>query len=105
LLRRQALHAAGRADLDAAASYRNSSLVHSVAFQAMRWQVARLRACLAQPDPWIGLVSEFPEILDTAPLAPTDVISLYRSYVREWEGLEATPETGGRLERQGRAAL
>jgi Queuosine biosynthesis protein QueC len=105
LLRRQALHAAGRADLDAAASYRSSSLVHSVAFQAMRWQVARLRACLAQPDPWTGLVSEFPEILDTAPLTPTDVISLYRSYVREWEGLEVTPETGGRLERQGRAAL
>ncbi len=72
---------------------------------AMLWQVTRLRACLAQPDPWIGLVSEFPEILDTAPLAPTDVISLYRSYVREWEGLEATSETGGRLERQGRAAL
>src|SRR5487761_622355 len=105
LLRRQALHAAGRADLDAAASYRTSSLVHSVAFQAMLWQVTRLRACLAQPDPWIGLVSEFPEILDTAPLTPTDVISLYRSYVREWEGLEASSETGGRLERQGRAAL
>jgi 7-cyano-7-deazaguanine synthase in queuosine biosynthesis len=105
LLRRQALHAAGRADLDAAASYRTSSPVHSVAFQAMAWQVTRLRACLAQGDPWISLISEFPEILDTAPLAPTDVISLYRSYVREWESLEATSETGGRLERQGGAAL
>jgi hypothetical protein len=104
LLRRQALHAAGRADLDAAASYRTSSPVHSVAFQAMAWQVTRLRACLAQADPWISLISEFPEILDTAPLAPTDVVSLYRSYVREWESLEATSETGGRLERQGRAA-
>jgi hypothetical protein len=105
LLRRQALHAAGRADLDAAASYRSSSPAHSFTLQAMLWQIARLRACLAQPDPWMGLVSEFPEILDTAPLAPTDVISLYRAYVREWESLEGASGFDGQLGRQGRAAL
>jgi len=104
LLRRQALHAAGRADLDTAASYRTSSPAHSTALQAMLWQVARLRACLAQPDPWLGLVSAFPEILDTAPLAPVEVISLYRSYVREWEGLEGASGIGGQLWRQGRTA-
>jgi hypothetical protein len=105
LLRRQALHAAGKANLDAAASYRASAPERSVAFQAMMWQVARLRTCLAQPDPWIAMVSEFPELLDTAPLAPTDVVSLYRSYVREWQGLHTTSWTSGQLERGGEGAL
>jgi hypothetical protein len=105
LLRRQGLQAAGRTDLDAAASYRSSPLAHPVAFQAMMWQVTRLDACLAQPDPWLSLVSEFPEVLDTAPLAPADVVSLYRSYVREWKGLEGAFPIGGQLRRQGRAAL
>jgi 7-cyano-7-deazaguanine synthase in queuosine biosynthesis len=104
LLRRQALHAAGRADLDAAASYRTSSPAQSTALQAMLWQVARLRTCLAQPHPWLGLVSEFPEILDTAPLTPTEVISLYRSYVQEWESLEGASGIGGQLWQQGRTA-
>jgi Queuosine biosynthesis protein QueC len=105
LLRRQALYAAGRTDLDAAASYRVSSPEDSFTFQAMKWQVVRLRACLDRPEPWAGLVSEFPEVLDTAPLAPAEVISLYRSYVREWEGLDGVSEIGGQLGRQGRAAL
>jgi 7-cyano-7-deazaguanine synthase in queuosine biosynthesis len=104
LLRRQALHAAGRADLDAAASYRTSSPAGSAALQAMLWQVARLRTGLAQPDPWLGLVSEFPEVLDTAPLAPTEVINLHRSYVQEWEGLEGTSEISGQLWQQGGTA-
>ncbi len=104
LLRRQALHAAGREDLDAAASYRTDSPAGSPALQAMLWQVTRLRACLAQSDPWHGLVSEFPEILDTAPLTPAEVINLYRSYVQEWEGLEGASGIGGQLWRQGRTA-
>jgi hypothetical protein len=105
LLRREALHAAGRADLDAATAYRVSSPTRSVTLQAMLWQVTRLRTCLAQPDPWLGLVSEFPEILDTAPLAPTDVINLYRAYVREWESLEGVSGISGQLGEWGRAAL
>lgn len=53
----------------------------------MLWQATRLRDCLDHPDPWHGLILEYPEILDTAPLTSTEVISLYRSYVREWEGV------------------
>jgi hypothetical protein len=87
-----------------AASYRTSSPAQSTALQAMLWQVARMRACLAQPHPWLGLVSEFPEILDTAPLTPTEVISLYRSYVQEWESLEGASGIGGQLWQQGRTA-
>jgi hypothetical protein len=87
ILRRQALHAAGKAHLDAEAGYRASSPEKSVQFQVMLWQVSRLRDCLGQPDPWRALVSEYPELLDTAPLAPAEVIGLYRSYVKEWEDL------------------
>jgi 7-cyano-7-deazaguanine synthase in queuosine biosynthesis len=92
LLRRQALHAAGKPALDAAADYRTISPRGSRELQAMLWQVARLRDCLDDPDPWHALVLEYPEVLDTAPLTPTEVISLYRSYVQEWEGL---PESIG----------
>jgi 7-cyano-7-deazaguanine synthase in queuosine biosynthesis len=87
LLRRQALHAAGKSALDAAAGYRTASPGGSRELQAMLWQMNRLRDCLAHPDPWHGLVLEYPELLDTAPLTSSEVISLYRSYVREWEGI------------------
>lgn len=60
----------------------------------MLLQVTRLRACLDHPDPWHGLVLEYPEILDVAPLTPTEVISLYRSYVQEWAGLPEALEIG-----------
>ena len=85
LLRRQALHAAGKPHLDARAGYRASSLEDSFALQAMLWQVSRLRACLDREDPWPALVLQFPELLDATPLTPTEVTDLYRSYVREWD--------------------
>jgi 7-cyano-7-deazaguanine synthase in queuosine biosynthesis len=90
LLRRQALHAAGRAcyDEDSVYHYRKGSSPAEM-LQVMLWQVSRLRTCLAQPDPWLALVSEFPEVLDTEPLSPVEVIAVYRTYVQEWEGLEA----------------
>lgn len=96
ILRRQALHAAGKAHLDARAEYRASSLEKSFELQAMRWQESRLRDCLEQPAPWGALVAEFPELLDTAPLTPTEVIGPYRSYVQEWEELPRAfrPEIG-----------
>lgn len=95
LLRRQALHAAGKSALDVAAGYRTTSPVGSLDFQAMLCQVERLRACLDHPDPWHGLVREYPEVLDTAPLTPTEeVINLYRSYVQEWQGLPESFEIG-----------
>jgi len=87
LLRRQALHAAGRTHLDANAGYRTSPAEKSFELQVMRWQEARLRTCLQQQEPWRALVLEFPEVLDTTPLTPTEVVSLYRAYVREWECL------------------
>jgi hypothetical protein len=105
LLRRQALHAAGRADLDAQAPYRCRTPDRGFEWQAMRWQVTRLEECLGQPDPWTGLVREFPEILDTAPLATADIVSLYRSYVQEWEGLEGTSLVTGQHGLRGGAAL
>jgi len=105
LLRRQALHAAGKTDLDKADAYRYSSPMRSVALQAMLWQAARIRACLDQADPWTALLSEFPEILDTAPLAPADVTSLYRSYIREWDSIQSSFPVSSQLGRQGKAAL
>jgi 7-cyano-7-deazaguanine synthase in queuosine biosynthesis len=87
ILRRQALHAAGKAYLDAGAAYRVSSLERSFELQVMRWQETRLHDCLKQSDPWNALILEFPEVLDTAPLTPTEVVGLYRSYVQEWEDL------------------
>ena len=95
LLRRQALHAAGRArhDTDGVYHYRKGSSPAKM-LQVMLWQVGRLRTCLAQPDPWLALVSEFPEVLDTDPLTPTEVMEVYRTYVQEWEGLEGGFPTG-----------
>jgi len=78
---------ADKTNLDNGAGYRVSSLEKSFAFQAMLWQVSRLRVCLYSEDPWRDLVLEYPELLDTSPLTPTEVIDLYRSYVQEWDDL------------------
>ncbi len=94
LLRRQALHAAGKPHVDAGAAYRARSLEGSFALQAMLWQVSRLRACLDREDPWPSLVLQFPELLDATPLTPTEVIDLYRSYVREWDELPEVLQIG-----------
>jgi len=88
LLRRQSLHASGRSDADAATSYRTRSPAATDSLKAMVWQLERLRGALGKHDPWHGLVSEFPPILDVGPLAPTEVIRLYRAYVQEWDAVE-----------------
>jgi 7-cyano-7-deazaguanine synthase in queuosine biosynthesis len=88
VLRRLALHAAGRADADTTTSYRDRSPAAKESVKAMAWQVERLRDSLGKPDPWQGLVSEFPPILDAGPLTPSEVIRLYRAYVREWDAVE-----------------
>lgn len=103
LLRRQALCAAGRPSLDTVKVYPRASHRGTHVLAAMSWQVERLRACLARPDPYDGLVSEFPELLDTAPLSPAELVRLYRAYVREWGdvvdqlsvGWETKPEGWG----------
>lgn len=94
LLRRQALHAAGKPHLDAGTAYRVTSLEDSFALQVMLWQVSRLRACLDRADPWPDLVLQFPELLDATPLTPTEVVDLYRSYVREWDECPAALQIG-----------
>jgi 7-cyano-7-deazaguanine synthase in queuosine biosynthesis len=104
LLRRQALLAADRADLDAAAPYRKSP-ADSPAIHAMQWQVARLHACLNKREPWPSLVSQYPDVLDTAPLTQEQVINLYCSYVQEWDSLRGRPGIGGQLWRGRTAAL
>jgi hypothetical protein len=102
LLRRQALLAAGRFDADAATAYRTRNLGDSEGLMAMTWQLDRLARALADRVPWHGLVSEFPPVLDTNPLAPGEVVRLYRAYVREWEAVG--PEFGLRRH-DGAAAL
>jgi hypothetical protein len=92
LLRRQALLAAGRLDADAATAYRTRNPAGSEELTAMTWQLDRLASALADRVPWHGLVSEFPPVLDTSPLAPAEVVRLYRAYVREWEAVG--PEFG-----------
>ena len=87
LLRRQALIAAGRADADAATAYRTRTLAGTEELIAMNWQLDRLRDALADPDPWRGLVSEFPAVLDVVLLTPAEVIRLYRAYAQEWEAM------------------
>lgn len=103
LLRRQALHAAGRADLDAATRYRGSG-PEARELKAMLWQVGRLRDCLTQQDPWQSLISAFPELVDVAPMAPADVIKLYRSYVQEWDCVEDVFGVSSQLWWQDRTA-
>jgi 7-cyano-7-deazaguanine synthase in queuosine biosynthesis len=88
ILRRLALHAANRAETDTATSYRDRSPGSKEPAKAMAWQVERLRDALGKRDPWQGLVSEFPPILDAGPLTPVEVIRLYRAYVREWDAVE-----------------
>jgi 7-cyano-7-deazaguanine synthase in queuosine biosynthesis len=94
ILRRQSLHSTGKAHLDTGAGYRTTSLEGSFAFQAMLWQLSRLRACLDSEDPWRDLVLQYPELLDTSPLTPTEVIGLYRSYVQEWDDFPEALQIG-----------
>ncbi len=53
----------------------------------MSWQLDRLREALAESDPWHGLVSEFPPVLDVVSLTSSEVLRLYRAYVQEWEAI------------------
>lgn len=90
LLRRQALHAAGRSDLDRDVNYRTNDLVgpNRDGLSAMLWQLGRLRRCLSQPDVWGRLVAEFPQVVCVPPrLGPESLTRLYGAYVDEWEDL------------------
>lgn len=102
LLRRQALIAGGRDDADELTRYRTRSPAGATSLAAMTWQLERLRDCLNTQDPWQGIVSEFPPIIDVERIAPAQLIRLYGAYVREWEEVDLT---SFRLSGDGSAAL
>jgi len=103
LLRRQSLHAAGLADIDARDGYRYDVIdpgerptdKQLYPLHAMRDQVEQLRACLRGSMPWLQLTALFPileevrhavavfEGLDSATIEK-DLVRLYRTYVDEW---------------------
>jgi 7-cyano-7-deazaguanine synthase in queuosine biosynthesis len=101
LLRRLALFNAGVAE-DAGSAYRydvQSSQPlderHSRGFREMDWQVARLTDALRREDPWMGLVDEFPRIVEAQealseqhglPVSTVAerLVSLYRCHCEEW---------------------
>jgi len=88
LLRRQALIAGGRNDGDELSCYRTRSPAGAAPLAAMTWQLDRLRDCLNLADPWRGIVSEFPPIIDVERIAPAHLVRLYGAYVREWEAVD-----------------
>lgn len=108
LLRRQSLHAAGLADIDARSGYRYDvtnpherlSDKQLYPLRAMRDQVEQVRACLRGPSAWRQLTALFPELegvrhavavsegLDSATVAE-ELLRLYRTYVDEWAAFPA----------------
>lgn len=88
LLRRQALIAGGRSDADGLTHYRTRLPAGTSSLAAMTWQLERLRDCLNKPDPWQGIVSEFPPIMDVECVAPAQLTRLYGAYVRDWEAVD-----------------
>ena len=103
VLRRQALHAAGLGTYDQAASYRHDVRTGRAALskdqlygvEAMRGQVQRLEQALASDDPWLSLITSFPELARTSAelgryedLDPVQVsakfVRLFQTYVCEW---------------------
>ena len=90
LLRRQALIAGGRSDGDELSPCRSRSPVGAAPLAAMTWQLERLRDCLNAADPWQGIVSEFPPIIDVERTSPAHLVRLYGAYVREWEAADPT---------------
>ena len=104
LLRRQALHAAGLAPIDAESGYRrdvtnprdplNERQLYDL--HAMLDQVADLRACTEAPSPWNALTGLAPTLEQvrlaladaegrTIEEVADDLVALYRAYVREWD--------------------
>lgn len=86
IFRRLSVAAAGRPGIDERLPYREQRPTDFPAFAAMAWQALRLRRCLGQPNPWIGLLLEFPELIHLDGLVGSDqVMQLYTRYVEEFE--------------------
>lgn len=71
-------------------------------FNAMLWQVIRLRACLDNPKPWQCMQSEFPELTHVTDLTKEEVVRLYRAYVDEWGSYERAAQMANLARREGR---
>lgn len=87
VLRRVALIAAGRLDLEVTA-YRGTPDTKTPHLRAMLWQVARIAEAVSSDDPWRAMVWEFPDLL-CLPSALDDrlkenLTDLYRRYCRDW---------------------
>ncbi|GAB3979527.1 hypothetical protein GCM10029978_075140 [Actinoallomurus acanthiterrae] len=95
VLRRQAVAAAGRDQLDAGLSYRSNTEFEDMpeGWAAWLWQVMRLGRSLVAADPWSSLAGEFPQVLDV-PAADTEpgraaLLDLYGRYYSEWQAVGA----------------
>ena len=108
ILRRMSIHAAGLGRYDRADGYRhdvlskettlNQKQIYGLATTA--YQVDKLRRCLDSQNPWKSLTIEFPKLAITCAELVTrkgldygdtvdKFLSLFRSYVREWESFPA----------------
>ena len=102
------IHAAGLGRYDRADGYRhdvlskettlNQKQIYGLATTA--YQVDKLRRCLDSQNPWKSLTIEFPKLAITCAELVTrkgldygdtvdKFLSLFRSYVREWESFPA----------------
>lgn len=108
LLRRLSIQTAGLSAFDPGDRYIADLLLPGEAvseqqllhLRAMEWQYQRMKLRLPGPDPWRGLVMEFPELrslvseltsrtgTDAAVLRQS-VVRLYARYVAEWENFSA----------------
>jgi len=109
VLRRQSLYAAGLREFDDSAEYFYDIYSNDIGamerklfgYRMMVNQVNRAEAALRRSDPWVGLVSEFPPLLEVALQMEQDghlfgsandtLVGLYSRYVSEWRTFPARP--------------
>jgi hypothetical protein len=104
VLRRQALRASGQGQLDAREAYRTDVFGRAApdddhfALHVMLSQVAELTAATADDRPWAQLINTYPQLIEARDalreLGEGDrveqrLVSLYRSYAKEWECIDA----------------
>jgi 7-cyano-7-deazaguanine synthase in queuosine biosynthesis len=104
VLRRQALRASGQREIDACEAHRTDVFDRAArdddhfALHVMLSQVAELTAATADDRPWAHLINTYPQLIEARDalreLGEGDrveqrLVSLYRSYAKEWEGIDA----------------
>ena len=109
VLRRQAIRCGRLMNYDPTEAYRYDVLDNALeidhdklhGLEVMRDQVYKLERCLSHGDPWLALVSSFPELertcLELARHRKEDtdqiregILDLYRTYVHEWKSFPNT---------------